>query len=50
MHLLIAIHMQGEDFYLSQINELIDYYGIDAVKEAENNLYKSRLFSVFCEN
>ena len=46
MHLLMGIYMQGEDLYLSQINEIIDYYGDKVVLTAENNLYSTRAFDI----
>lgn len=46
MHLLVAVHMQGDDFYLTQIEEIIDYYGDDVVLTAENNLYSTRAFDI----
>lgn len=46
MHILIAVHMQGEELYLSQIDEIIEYYGEEVVLEAENNLYVTRAFDI----
>lgn len=46
MHLLMAVHMQGEDLYLNQIEEIIDYYGDSVVLNAENNLYTMRAFDI----
>lgn len=46
MHLLMAVHMQGEEFYLKQIEGIIDYYGDNAVLNAENNLYTTRAFVI----
>ena len=46
MHLLMAVHMQGEEFYLSQIEGIIKYYGHDTILEAERNLYDTRTFQL----
>lgn len=46
MHLLMAVHMQGEDFYLNQIEGIIAYYSNDVVLVAENNLYTTRAFDI----
>lgn len=46
MHLLMAVHMQGEEFYLKQIDDIIDYYGDITVLNAENNLYATRAFVI----
>lgn len=46
MHLLMAVHMQGEEFYLSQIEGIIKYYGQDIISEAESNLYGTRAFQI----
>lgn len=46
MHILIAVHMQGEDFYLDQIEDIINYYGDEMVLLAENNLYATRAFDI----
>lgn len=46
MHLLIAVHLQGEKFYLSQIDEILNHYGRDTVLLAENNLYKTKIFEI----
>ena len=46
MHLLLAVYAQGEDFYNSQIGDIIDYYGEDTVSIAEENLYSTRIFQI----
>ena len=46
MHLLMGVHLQGEEFYLSQIDEIICYYGENVVRLAEENLYSSRAFDI----
>lgn len=46
MHLLLAVHMQGVEFYEAQINDIIDYYGEDTVAIAEENLYSTRAFQI----
>lgn len=46
MHILMAVHMQGEDFYLDQIEDIINYYGDEMVLLAENNLYTTRAFDI----
>ena len=46
MHLLLAVHVQGKEFYNSQIGEIIDYYGEDTVSIAEENLYSTRAFQI----
>lgn len=46
MHLLMAVHMQGEEFYLSQIEGIIKYYGHDVISQAETNLYNTRAFQI----
>lgn len=46
MHLLLAVHMQGIEFYESQIDDIINYYGKDIVEIAEKNLYSTRAFQI----
>lgn len=46
VHILLAIHAQGSEFYLSQIEELIEHFGNRNVLEAENRLYDSRIFHI----
>ena len=46
MHLLMAVHMQGDEFYFNQIKDIINYYGEDTVLTAENNLYSTRAFDI----
>lgn len=41
-HLLLAIW--SEDLYLSQIEEIVDYFGLDLVRKAEELLYSSTVF------
>lgn len=50
MHLLVAVHMQGEEFYLSQIDEIIECYGYELVSSAEKALCETRLFSLCLVN
>lgn len=46
MHLLMAVHIQGEEFYLDQIAGILEYYGEEDVLEAEKNLYETRAFDI----
>lgn len=46
IHLLMAVHMQGYDFYCSQIEDIIDHYGEETVSKAEKYLYESRAFNL----
>lgn len=48
MHILMSVHMQGEQFYLQQIEGIIDYYGSENVLVAEKELYNTVAFSFFC--
>lgn len=41
-HLLLAVWCNG--VYLSQIEEIVDHYGTDAVLEAELALYETTVF------
>lgn len=43
-HLLFAVWCN--DLYLEQIEEIIDHFGIDTVKEVEYWLYDTSLFKI----
>lgn len=49
MHVLMAVHLQGEDLYLNQIDEIINHYGEETVRSAEENLYTSRAFDILTQ-
>lgn len=46
-HLLLAVW--GEGIYLEQIDDIINYYGNDLVKEAELMLYNTTIFKLIVE-
>lgn len=46
VHLLLGILVQGEQFYNSQKGELIDFFGEDELKKAEELLRGTRIFSI----
>lgn len=43
-HVLLAVW--GEGIYESQKDEMISFYGEEIFNQAENDLYKSRLFKL----
>lgn len=49
MHLLMAVYIQGNEFYLNQIEEITNFYGKPTVLKAEQNLHKSRAFKIIME-
>lgn len=46
-HLLLAVW--GHDIYLQQIQDIIDHYGDDTVREAEELLYNTTVFRLIVE-
>lgn len=46
-HLLLAVW--GEGIYLEQIEDIIDHYGNDTVREAELMLYNTTIFKLIVE-
>ena len=47
IHLLLAIWASG--IYESQISEIREHYGVQAVEKAEDALYSSRVFQIIME-
>ena len=46
-HVLLAVH--GEGIYEEQKNDMVEYYGEEIFKQAEDELYNSRLFKLIFE-
>lgn len=44
IHLLLAVWASG--IYESQISEIREHYGVQAVEKAEDALYSSRVFQI----
>ena len=46
-HVLLTVH--GEGIYEEQKNDMVEYYGEEIFKQAEDELYNSRLFKLIFE-
>ena len=46
-HVLLAVH--GEGIYEEQKNDMVEYYGEEIFKQAEDELYNSRIFKLIFE-
>ena len=46
-HVLLVVH--GEGIYEEQKNDMVEYYGEEIFKQAEDELYNSRLFKLIFE-